>query len=620
VISVAGRAGLAATAVSIACTVAVAIAGPSLMEPPLPGAAGGPPWVLDLGLNPYLAVGLAAAGLVTGTAGVALTLLAMRQGWTVSPLYVLLAGALAAVVAGTTRPFGTSDFISYAAYGRELVTGHNPYLVAPEALARLGDPVARAVQDWAGTPSVYGALATGVFGVASVIGGTSVRLTVFVLAMVNVSAFIGTGVLLDRMARDRAARLRAALLWTCNPLLLQILVAGSHVDGLAAAFSIAGIALLARFSPNGPVITSPTARWHPAASRPPRVALRALLAGMLLGLGFAVKPTVLLVAVGVVIAMCARQDSRAPASELPAGPARDLIAVSGAMAREIAIKPSEVVGLAAGFGLVAAADLALIGLAGVAQTLRASGLVSVGSPWRVVRAVLSYFVAEPVASDVVRWCAVALAAVLVARYVPVFRRHDSANQGQSAWRAVGWAFLFVVAWLAAWPYVLPWYDALAWALLALLPASGFDWLLLARTTVLAFGYLPARATGITIPAGLRWMEPVLRSAVTPAVLATLLVLFACWLPVMTRREDGPFHDRDYGMIGLCATPISARKGRLPRPPRRASSARRLPTRWSRSRIRRSARPWRLSGRGRPSGVWCRSRARSRASSPPPSTT
>ena len=85
-ISLAGRAGLAATAISIACTVTVAIAGPSLMEPPLPGAAGAPPWALDLGLNPYLAVGLAAAGLLTGTAGVALTLRAMRRGWTVSPL------------------------------------------------------------------------------------------------------------------------------------------------------------------------------------------------------------------------------------------------------------------------------------------------------------------------------------------------------------------------------------------------------------------------------------------------------------------------------------------------------------------------------------------------------
>jgi len=584
VISIAGRAGLAATAISIACTVTVAIAGPSLMEPPLPGAADGPPWALDLGLNPYLAVGLAAAGLITGTVGVALTLRAMRRGWTVSPLYVLLAGALAAVVAGTTRPFGTSDFLSYAAYGRELVTGHNPYLVTPEALARLGDPVARVVQDWAGTPSVYGALASGVFGVASVIGGTSVRLTVFVLAMVNVSAFIGTGVLLDRMARDRAARLRAAVLWTCNPLLLQILVAGSHVDGLAAAFSIAGIALLARFIPNGPVITSP---------RPPRVALRALPAGMLLGLGFAVKPTVLLVAVGVMIAMCAWQDSSAPAPERPvsassatsasplphAGAARDLIAFPRVIARQIAIKWVAIAGLAAGFGLVAGADILLIGRAGITQTLRASGMVSVGSPWRPVRAGLSLFVAEPVADEAVRWCAVALAALLAMRlwrmmrpagesadFVAVSRRYSGGNRGQSAGLAVGWAaFLLVLGWLMAWPYVLPWYDALAWALLPLLPASGFDWLLLARTAVLGLGYLPARSAGITIPDGLSWMEPVLRTAVTPAVLALLLVILIRWSSPVTAER--------YGMMKLCAMPISVRKGHLPRQRWRASSAR-----------------------------------------------
>jgi hypothetical protein len=523
-----GRAGLAAIAVSIAGTVAVGAAGTSLMAPPLPSAPGAPgwlPWGLDLGLSPYLAVGLAAASLAAGAVGLLLTLRAMRSGWTVSPRSVLLAGVIAAIAVGTTRPFGTSDFLSYAAYGHELVTGHNPYLVAPRALP--GDPVARAVQDWAGTPSVYGALATGVFGAAALAGGLSARLTVFALDLAGVAAFVVTGVLLYRLARGRGdlARLRAALLWTCNPLLLQVLVAGSHVDGLAVAFSIGGLAVLFPVIQNGPAV--------------PPGALRGMAAGMLLGLGFAVKPTAALMAVGLAIALLVAGKRLAAAC------------------------------LGVGFGVVAATDLLVMGPAGIGQTTRASALVSVGSPWRVVRAVLSYFVAEPVASDVVRWCAVALAAVLVARYVPVFRRYDSANQGQSAWRATGWAFLFVVAWLAAWPYVLPWYDALAWALLALLPASGFDWLLLARTTVLAFGYLPARATGITIPAGLRWMEPVLRSVVTPAVLATLLVLFACWLPVMTRREDGPFHDRDYGMIGLCATPISARKGRLPRPPRRA---------------------------------------------------
>jgi hypothetical protein len=85
-------------------------------------------------------------------------------------------------------------------------------------------------------------------------------------------------------------------------------------------------------------------------------------------------------------------------------------------------------------------------------------------------------------------------------------------------------FALVLAWLVAWPYVLPWYDALGWALLPLLPATGLDWLLLARTAALAFGYLPARSAGITIPGGLRWMEPVIRSGATPLVLAVVALL------------------------------------------------------------------------------------------------
>jgi hypothetical protein len=507
-----GRAGLAAIGVSIAATVAVGAAGPSLMEPPLPGAPGQPgsalPWSLDLGLSPYLAVGLAAASLAAGALGLLLTLRATRSGWTVTPRNVLLAGVLAAIAVGTTRPFGTSDFLSYAAYGRELVTGHNPYLVAPRALP--GDPVARAVQDWAGTPSVYGALATGVFAAASVIGGMSARLTVFAGDLVNAAAFVVTGALLYRLARGPAARLRAALLWTCNPLLLQVLVAGSHVDGLAVAFSIGGLAVLFPIIPNGPVVT-PASALTPDTGRARRPALRGLAGGVLLGCGFAVKPTVLLVAVGLLIAVARAGSAR-----------RNAVAC-----------------LAAGFGVVAIADLLLIGRAGIAQTARASGLVSVGSPWRAVRTVLAQFVTEPAADDIVRWCAVALAVFLG---VALLRRM---NVGAGA------AFALVLAWLMAWPYVLPWYDALAWALLALLPASGFDWLLLARTAVLAFGYLPARATGITIPWGLRWMEPVLRSAVTPAVLAALLVVLLWRLapPVTMRNVYSAEGDNDRDLCG-----------------------------------------------------------------------
>ena len=92
------------------------------------------------------------------------------------------------------------------------------------------------------------------------------------------------------------------------------------------------------------------------------------------------------------------------------------------------------------------------------------------------------------------------------------------------------ALAFTLAWLFAWPYVLPWYDALAWALLPLVAWSWVDWLVLARTAALAFGYLPAIAHPVErLPAGLGWLQSVVRTGVTPAILAALTValMVAC---------------------------------------------------------------------------------------------
>jgi hypothetical protein len=82
-------------------------------------------------------------------------------------------------------------------------------------------------------------------------------------------------------------------------------------------------------------------------------------------------------------------------------------------------------------------------------------------------------------------------------------------------------FAVAFAWLLAWPYVLPWYDGLGWALIALLPWSRLDWLLLARTSALAFGYLPART--IIMPAGLGWLRTVIRMGITPVALLAVIV-------------------------------------------------------------------------------------------------
>jgi alpha-1,6-mannosyltransferase len=163
--------------------------------------------------------------------------------------------------------------------------------------------------------------------------------------------------------------------------------------------------------------------------------------------------------------------------------------------------------------------------------VRASRMVSVGSPWRPVRSALSLAMPEAVADDLVRWCAIALLTLLVWVWLrtTLSRRRD----GRAG--AVG-ALGAVLAWLIAWPYVLPWYDALGWALLPLptrasrSAGSGqtgagspvlAERVMVVRTAMLAMAYLPARSAGIVIPAGLRWTEPVLRSAVCPAVLAAL---------------------------------------------------------------------------------------------------
>ena len=634
----AGRAGLALTALSIAATIVTGLAGPSAMEPALPGRPGQPPWDLGLQLPPAAAIGLAAAALAAGTAGLGLCLHALRRGWTVSPRMVLAAGLIAAAVITLAPPFGSSDQLSYAAYGRMVLTGHDPYLTTPAMLARLGDPVARAVQDWRGSPSVYGGLATGGQALASWIGGDSARLTVFVLSLLGLAAFAGTGLLLHLLTRgSRPRQLRAGLLWTLNPLLLQVLVAGAHVDSQAIAFAVAAIAVFARgmprvclpdpcrrARPSGGMDRKPhgagALRWtrsrleiretHPDAAghahpfrqpgaaaagaeagpRVPEVPLAgprplrwlgvAAAAGALAGLASAVKLSFVLVAAGLAVAALLAWWPP-PGSAGSPGRWRPLALAVG--------------GVIAGFVVTAAAAMLPWGPQSAGPALRAGSYVSIGSPWRAVRSGLRLLVGEGSADGLVRAGAIVLAVALLALFARPLRGlastvtgapavADPAAGGPAAAEPVAGApatgapatgapaaadpaagasvtaaqltvlagascFVLGFAWLVAWPYVLPWYDGLGWALLALLPWAplpwaALDWLVLARTAALAFGYLPAR--GISLPSGLGWLRSVVRTGVTPAALLAVavtlvLLLWPCrprWRPRAARRA-GP---------------------------------------------------------------------------------
>ncbi len=505
------RVGVGATAASIALTLTVAVLGPSLMEPPLPGRPGQPPWAFAAHPSPYLVVALTVAAIIAGTFGLAVTMHAARRGWSVSPRMILTAGLVAAVVLAFLPPFGSSDHLNYAAYGRMLVTGHNPYLTGPNVLARLGDPVARAVEaPWQASPSVYGVLATGGQALASLIGGTSVRLTVFVLSLLNLAGFAGTGLLLHRLAAgDKGRQLRAALLWTCNPLLLQVLVAGAHVDSQGIVFAVAAVAAFAL-----------ALRRAVAAGGTWRCAPPAVAAGVLAGLGFAVKLSMILVVAGLAAACLLARPARAAAS------AQGRAWFGGPMVALLA-------GLTAGFAAVTASALAIGGLTSVRPAIQAGSYVSIGTPWRWVRSGIEIVTGEGTADGIVKIAAaVAVLALawLFLRGLPGPERltEPAGTAGtQAASLAARGVLAFALAWLTAGSYVLPWYDGLAWALLPLLPWSMIDWLILARTATLAIGYLPARS--IAMPTGLGWLRSVVRTGVTPAMLLLIAVVLVLGL-------------------------------------------------------------------------------------------
>jgi Glycosyltransferase family 87 len=322
-----------------------------------------------------------------------------------------------------------------------------------------------------------------------------------------------------------------------------VLVAGAHVDSQAVVFGVGAVVVLfgGCASPGGPC-GPPWPGWG-----------RAGVAGVLVGLGFAVKVTVALVGVGLVIGL--------------------VLVLRGQWQRLVA--------LGAGFAVTAGAAVAIGGSAMLKQSSRASDMVSIGSPWRVIRSLLHLVAGETVTTDIVRFGAIALAvvlAVLIIRGLPGILPGRDPETGDQAGRDVGGrdvggrdvggrdvgaggrgadpgglgyavagvAFALVLAWLFAWPYVLPWYDALGWALLPLIPmvsapvVDGIGWLLLARTAALGFGYLPARATDARLPPGLTWLQPVIRHGVTPAVLAAATV----WLVVLMVRSGHRRPDPD----------------------------------------------------------------------------
>ncbi len=470
--------------------------------PPMPRPAGPLPVELPLRLpDTLVTLGLWAAAILGG-GGVAAGLAAVSRGARY-PAWVLIAAALVAVAALTVLPpAGSTDTVSYATYGRMAVLGHNPYLMTPEQLRHTGDPIGRLAHlIWRRHPSLYGPLATAEQWAAARLGGTSATSIIGWLKLWNAIVFLGVTLGLDRLLRgDPARRVRAHLLWSVNPLLLWALIAGGHLDVLAAGAALLGLTML-RSAPPG---TGLSGAGRLAAGRPGVRAASALAAGMLVGLAADVMLTYLLLGLGLAWAL------RRSATALAA-------AVAGICAT-----------------LVPA--YAWIGPPIFRSLSKRRGKVGADNFYQLISG--SFRHQLPSATSLfVGLAFLALAALMLGRL-------PDAVPGLPAIRP---ALAISIAWLFIWYYQLPWYDTMAIGLLAVYPASRLDWAVTGQLTAGTIALMPGSVTPLH-PHWLARLAYLLSFRLMPAVLLLALAALV-WLclsrawkirrPPAARRPDVP---------------------------------------------------------------------------------
>lgn len=406
------------------------------MYPPLTMPAIGPPWELQVHVSGtavsaalWIAALLAAGGLVAG-------LVAARKGARGPIRLILIAASIAVVALVLLPPAGSTDALDYAAYGRLALLGHNPYVASPIYL-RLTEPgfgLSIPIR-WQHQVSLYGPAATIEQYFAAKLGGASVARVVFWLKLWNGIAFGLVAVVLDRVLRSSpAARLRAHLLWTINPLLLWDLIASGHLDLLAAAAGVLALLVVGQ---------------RPAEVRP--VLWRAVAAGALVGLAADFKIDYLLFGIGLIWA-------------LRRWPVALLAGTAGAVA--VLVPTYARLGKPAFLALFARRDK-------VSQDsfYRVVGLIN--QNYLVVIAVVLF---------------IALAALLLWR-MPA---------GDRLRPAIRPALALSVAWIFIWPYQLPWYDAMLICVLVLYPATRLDWLVLARLAAATIANMPGDPNGVPV--------------------------------------------------------------------------------------------------------------------------
>ncbi len=505
---------------SILVMLLVSVAGPSRAVITLSRAQTGP--LLFLRLHPsQMVVAVAVwSAMVVGGAGVAAALAAVARG--ARPSARLLAGIALALAAAFTvlPPAGSTDSLDYASYGRMVAIGHDPYVMTPLELRLSGDPIGVvAPVPWQTVHSVYGPLATLEQAAAAELGGTSPGWILFWLKLWNLLAFAAVVIGLDSLLRrDPARRARAHLLWSLNPLLLWVLLASGHIDTFATAFGFLGLFVLRPASRDGGTaapahaggrLAGTVAGWWnrlwtqntPTDPGP----WRGFVAGGLIGAAADLKITFILFGLGA--AWAARRSRRTLAA------------------------------LAGGALFVLVPSYLWFGPPAITALLAHSSATS-DNLYRIFGEALG-------SGTLPQLSMVALPVFAITAWLLLRRLPD----GFPELPAVRPALALSLAWLLTWPYQRPWYDAMAFCLLALYPASRLDWPMIARLVAGIFYSTPGMPGTLTVPP-LGEVEHYFMVFIVPAtrLAALMAVLVLCLTGAWQARE--PLRLRLTGLVPL----------------------------------------------------------------------
>ena len=356
--------------------------------------------------------------------GLAGMLWAHSQGWRPNPRHLLLVSSAVVAVLVCLTPVGSSDTASYAAYGRIASLGGNPYRTNPLAFLGHHSLYTQAVGTmWTKQSSVYGPFATVIQAFAASIGGPHVATTVWALMILNGAVFIGVGVLLLKTSDDPV---RATLFWTANPVLIQQLVSGGHLDTFVAAAAICAIQV---------------------ARRAPDV-LGDVVVGVLIGVACGIKIYAVLIGLGLAWPLLRRHE----------------------WMRTARIAAVSLVTLAIGYSAY--------GLGALKPLFGGLQLVTLPSPWRIFelsgealgvgQGTMAMIISLlwPIALIVVAWL--------------IYQRISSDQP-----REVVAPFALTFAWILVAPWVFAWYTAVAWAALTQVPRNRMTRWLTIVTVLLA---------------------------------------------------------------------------------------------------------------------------------------